>query len=404
MDEEEGQEEGRSLVVTRSEVVVSAFPHHHRDTNSADAGVIEELIRRRAGYRVRGAWDDADRVKRRLWERYHVEVMDRDDPMATTWIPRRRPKRVAWFAVASAEDDDDVALSSRDYDDGPMPLMINTVDTPYYRKRYQETRDYLERWQSGHGADPPMFRLQKCDLLNLQNHPSVGAKGILMQGWKTILLPWLLLNERALVTNNDESHFVLVAEDDIRFPDAVTPEFLRRVCAHAFAAHPSLQVLSLGHAWSTLQKKDRNGGDDDLTTEAAAASTTDAEDSRDLLNFLRRKPVGIHGTTLLALRFPKGVVALQQALETTTTTTTTKLQHWDQFLFHSTLHDLPLAVSDPPLAGWTEVETSLTKSGSGHRRRGGGRLGHVPTTVTAERAVQWLQRRVVTEPSRDEGS
>ena len=328
---------------------------------------IELLIQDRAHHRVRGEWEQADIIKLTLWEEYNIELMDQANVMATTWIPRRLPeipKIVEWSAVVLPPPTTDTRAFHE-----KIPFIINTVNTPYYRQRYKETLEYLEQWQSGAEAD--IFRLEQCDLLNLQTHASVGAKGILMQGWKTVLIPSLL--EQLHDSSKKDIEFALVAEDDIRFPEFATPAVLRNVCSHVFASNPNLLVLSLGHAWSTLQKEAS-----DLTAD------------RDLLSFLRRKPVGIHATTLLALRLPDGVLAVQKALDEAT-----KLQHLDQFLFHSTQHDLPLAISDPPLAGWMEVEQSLTKSGSGHRRLGGGRLGHLPTTGASPGVdIQWIQRRV----------
>ena len=67
--------------------------------------------------------------------------------------------------------------------------------------------------------------------------------------------------------------------------------------------------------------------------------------------------------------------------------------HLDQFLFHSTLHSLSIAVSDPPLVGWAEVTHTLTGTGSGNRRRGGGRFEQLPQVTSLE--VKWVRRNLI---------
>ena len=71
----------------------------------------------------------------------------------------------------------------------------------------------------------------------------------------------------------------------------------------------------------------------------------------------------------------------------------TNLGHFDLFLFHSCLHSLHVAVSDPPLVGWSEVEQTLTAAGSGNRRKGGGRLEQLPEVSTLH--VNWVRRNLV---------
>ena len=66
--------------------------------------------------------------------------------------------------------------------------------------------------------------------------------------------------------------------------------------------------------------------------------------------------------------------------------------HFDQFLFHSTLHSLGIAVSDPPLVGWAEVTHTLTGTGSGNRRGGGGRFEQLPQVTSLN--VNWVRRDV----------
>jgi hypothetical protein len=70
-----------------------------------------------------------------------------------------------------------------------------------------------------------------------------------------------------------------------------------------------------------------------------------------------------------------------------------KRGHFDQFLFHSTDHDLGIAFADPPLVGWSEVQETLTCVGSGYRRQDGGRLEYCPPEVNSD--VRWVGRKVV---------
>ena len=336
---------------------------------------IQELIRQRAAHRIRGEFASADRIKEHTEAKFGIELLDQTDPFATTWRHLPRIQVVEWSeleAMVSTIDSinrkDEPSSASRPCPVPTVPLIINTVDTPHYRKRYQQTRLYLEtEWQSK--PSQKCFTLLCCPLLDLQQHSAAGAKGILMKGWQSVLLPFLQ-------AQNYPGDFVLVAEDDIRFPAAVSPGWLYQQCANLFEAHPEIQILSLGHSWSRLAKSDNN--------ENSSNATSCSNANTSLLQFLQTKTTsGLHATTLLALRVPHGIVTLQDALQGA------KLQHLDQFLFHSTEHNLALALSDPPLAGWTEVEESLTKSGSGYRRQGGGRLGRLPPFSSR---VRWVQR------------
>jgi len=56
------------------------------------------------------------------------------------------------------------------------------------------------------------------------------------------------------------------------------------------------------------------------------------------------------------------------------------------------LHNLPIAVSDPPLVGWAEVSHTLTGTGSGNRKRGGGRFEQLPDT---SHDVKWVRRNLI---------
>jgi hypothetical protein len=70
-----------------------------------------------------------------------------------------------------------------------------------------------------------------------------------------------------------------------------------------------------------------------------------------------------------------------------------KRSHFDQFLFHSTQHEVEIALSDPPLAGWAEVEETLNSVGSGYRREGGGRLGYFPD-YNEFGGIRWIRRNI----------
>jgi hypothetical protein len=335
------------------------------ETTSKDE--IEHLIQKRCLHRLQKEWTLADTIKQNLELKHGVQLFDNEDPYGTIWKPIPLPKQVQWSELSVPPLLSTTLENTKKSFTCKVPFIVNTVNTPHYRERYQTTRSYLESEWQAMGREP-YFDLHVCHLLDLRQYSNnnVGPKGILMKGWRTVLLPWL-------ATTEYKCDFLLVGEDDLRFPPGVSPQFVYDQCANVFTVHNHIEVLSLGHSWSQLAKQDTS-----VATEESKSS---------LLSFLHEKTTGgLHATTLLAFRWPRGVRALQDAISGA------KLQHLDQFLFHSPDHNLALALSDPPLAGWVEVQESLTPSGSGHRRQGGGRLGRLPPFSSQ---VTWVQRSTI---------
>jgi hypothetical protein len=266
----------------------------------------------------------------------------------------------------------------------PVPLILLTVNTPNYRARYEETMQHLTLWQRNctciqdkSTQQCHAIRTDSCDMLNLEDHPTLGVKKIVYEGWRRVFLPKMLhdYHDQAPI------HFVMAAEDDIRIPNHIAPCTLMRICQDAFRSFPSIDILSLGHSWKAVQKVNKRTTKDDINS--------------NLLHYLQEtKGAGVHGATLFAVRFPRGIQRLQEALDRATAQGT----HLDQFLFYSPHHDLQIALCDPPLVGWAEVDTTLTKSSSGHRRKGGGRLGFLPkASLSPDEGLIWIQRVLLKE-------
>jgi hypothetical protein len=181
-----------------------------------------------------------------------------------------------------------------------------------------------------------------------------------------------------------------VAEDDIRFPCHTSAKLIHDECSAVFGANPDIDMLSLGHSWKDLCKGNN----------AAAANSL-------LLHQLEKckgPTPGVHGATLFAIRVPEGLERLSATLEHAHVAK--KHTHLDQYIFHSTHHDLHVALCDPPLVGWAEVDVTLTKSSSGHKKRGGGRRGVLPPAPPPVMAnedassgllLSWVKRRLSQE-------
>jgi len=140
-----------------------------------------------------------------------------------------------------------------------------------------------------------------------------------------------------------------------------------------FHANPDLHILSLGHSYTPAKpsRRQRQWAKKQQQSEFLNGSNSmSTQSSSPLLKHLYSGK-GLYGATLLALRHPEGTKSL---LEATEAMSIGKRGHFDQFLFHSTLHNLDIAFSDPPLGGWAEVSETLTSVGSGCRRNGGGWL------------------------------
>ena len=266
-----------------------------------------------------------------------------------------------------------------------IPLVLLTVDNPIYRVRCEHTIHHLDQWRrncscctQGEHNQCRAFEVHSCDMLNLEKHPAWGVKRIVFDGWRKVFLPKLIQDHSS---SEPPVRFVLAAEDDIRVPDHLSSCQLVRICEEAFQRFPTMDVLSMGHSWKAIQKKNKRTPKDEINS--------------NLLHYLQEtKGAGVHGATLFALRFPEGVKRLLEALNRTAAER--KQTHFDQFLFYSVFHDLKVALCDPPLVGWAEVDHTLTKTSSGYRRQGGGRWGFLPTgALGEERDLVWIERVLV---------
>ncbi|KAL7496614.1 hypothetical protein ACHAWT_009290 [Skeletonema menzelii] len=359
-----------------------------RDENEIER-IIEQLFHHRKAKEVK----EADQLKKKLLDQYSVQVFYRRNgsigwrficseakEKVNALSHRDKGKRVVWSLVST---DVDAPLSSSNgvQCDG-VPLIIVTVDTPTYRSRLAETLEHLAL-PPNDDEDTNRFQpIDIVDLLILEEHRSIGTNRILYEGWRQVLLP-KILNE------GSSKRMILVGEDDIRL--VASPSFIEKVCLEVFDSNPDLHVLSLGHAYAPSKPKRQS-----CAQQQESESLNDVNNDRNsevsvtpILEHLNRGK-GIHATTLLAIRYPEGVKSLLDTLEYVPLR---KRGHLDQFLFHSTLHSLSIAVSDPPLVGWAEVTHTLTGTGSGNRRRGGGRFEQLPQVTSLE--VKWVRRNLL---------
>eukprot|EP00584_Thalassiosira_punctigera_P004968 CAMPEP_0172530386 /NCGR_PEP_ID=MMETSP1067-20121228/4134_1 /TAXON_ID=265564 ORGANISM="Thalassiosira punctigera, Strain Tpunct2005C2" /NCGR_SAMPLE_ID=MMETSP1067 /ASSEMBLY_ACC=CAM_ASM_000444 /LENGTH=375 /DNA_ID=CAMNT_0013314579 /DNA_START=145 /DNA_END=1272 /DNA_ORIENTATION=- len=364
----------------------SESPGNHDEIDS----IVQELRLLRQDRRVK----EADRLKRVLLQRHSVQVFYRRDGTVGWSVVDEEAKptkeSVAWSMV-------DVGRGEHRADESPpscedVPLVIATVDAPHYRSRLSETVDFLSRTSFEDGTR--FAPVDAVDLLNLSDHPSSGANRILYEGWRQILLAALSRQELA----HEDQSIVFVAEDDLRLCD-VSPGRMRDACAAAFEADLDLHVLSLGHAYhpakpSRRQRRraKRDNGNNSLSENGTDTDATQVPSSPLLKHVNSGK--GLHATTLLALRHPEGTKSLLEAMEAVPFG---KRCHLDQFLYHSKLHNVGIALSDPPLVGWAEVSETLTSVGSGCRKNGGGRLGQLPQVTVGGDGIQWVRRRLPAE-------
>lgn len=365
---------------------------------------MEALLKHRAEYQRLAQWDAADEIKRKLWKAYKVKIIDYADDTPSSWVPiqtkpKKAPRSVVWSKVVLertlGKEDDSLGIAGKNRQNTrAIKLVVCTVDSPTYRDRCQDTISHLD--ESGMCAcscsDPSAhccclnLEPEPCFLLDATKHPLLGIKKIVFEGWRTILLPKLLAqySEGRL-----DDAFVLVAEDDIRFPLHTSVKLIHDECSAVFAANPDIDILSLGHSWKDLCKGN------------AAA---------DLLHQLQKckgPAPGVHGATLFAIRLPEGVERLSATLERAHSAK--KHTHLDQYIFHSSHHDLHVALCDPPLVGWAEVDVTLTKSPSGHKKQGGGRRGVLPPPPVANVApsgfrIPWVKRRLSQETTAEADS
>jgi hypothetical protein len=221
------------------------------------AAEINSLLLQRAEHRQHQQWQQADCIKRKLWRPpYKVEIIDyADQPSA--WRPRNDDDDVV--RELSIEWSEMIGNPTSSIDSlGPpksaiqFPLIIATVDNPEYRKRYQDTLEALKKWQT---CSCPRSDKTKCQCLSFvpisckmldknKEAVSIPVKKIVFEGWRRRLLPFL-----SGLKIDSTIDFLLVAEDDVRFPDHSTPIHVYRACKAAFVANPEILVLSLGHAW-----------------------------------------------------------------------------------------------------------------------------------------------------------
>jgi hypothetical protein len=335
---------------------------------------------------------EAHAIACQLWEApFCVKLFDSNDDastqMKTEWKPRifKQPEPVRiviWeeltpLPLEPPTPEAPIAATAAETPTMQVPFLIGTVNNPHYSDRYKDTLQHLQDWQ----GQTNEFEVEPCYLLDLQEHPTIRVKTILYEGWRQHLMPRLLqLVAEELHTNvqlQQPPLFVLVGEDDIRMPSHLTPSGLYEICRDAFHNYPDLDLLSLGHSWKALSVKNRSQQQQQQQQQPAANKNK----NQSLLSVLQAAAVkggpaqGVHASTLVAIRLT-GIYHLRDALEAAAAKK--KQTHLDQFLFYSNYHHLKLALCDPPLVGWAEVDVTLTKSASGHRRRGGGRWSYLP--------------------------
>jgi hypothetical protein len=365
---------------------------------------IEALLKHRAEYQRLEQWDAAEEIKRKLWKAYKVKIIDYADNTPSSWVPiQTKPKKasrsVAWSKVPvvlertlGKGDTSSLGTAGKNHQHTrTIKLVVCTVDSPTYRDRFKDTISHLD--ESGicncSCSDQIACRCltlepEPCFMLDATKHPLLGIKKIVFEGWRTILLPKLISQYRE---GRLDDGFVLVAEDDIRFPPHTFSKLIQDECSAIFAANPDIDILSLGHSWKDFCK---------------------GNTAADLLHQLQKckgPAPGVHGATLFAIRVPKGVERLSATLERAHSAK--KHTHLDQYIFHSNHHDLHVALCDPPLVGWAEVDVTLTKSPSGHTKRGGGRRGVLPPPPVANDAssvflISWVKRRLSQETAPSE--
>jgi hypothetical protein len=354
---------------------------------------VQETIRRISQLKQEKRWKEADRLKTILLQQHSIQIFCRKDG-TIGWADVKQHDKpptetIAWSLVDKIDESCSAIPNSND-----VPLIMATVNLPHYRSRLAKTLDSLNSPQK---ADGTRFHPIQCiDMLRLVDCPSLGVNRIVFEGWRQILLPTIMDNfDRA--PESDQESIVFVAEDDVRLSSHSAGR-IREICTKVFQTHPTLQILSLGHRHapkkpSRRQRRRAKRVQSDPCQRNAVEMNCDPREATicksSLLNHLNSGG-GIHGATLLAIRYPTGVTALLNTMEKIAIR---KRSHFDQFLFHSTQHNIEIALSDPPLAGWAEVEETLTSVGSGYRREGGGRLGYYPD-YELDGGIYWIGRSI----------
>ena len=378
---------------------------------------IDQLITERSDHRSNERWKEADQIKMLLLrEPYFVEIFDRNDGV-TLWrkvdeMTGSVVKRVVWSGIARRMSDSTlggttwISHSERMKCGVAIPLVIATVDVPHYRARLQDTLEHLSNVAGQGGYFSP---IKAVDMLDLRKHPSLGAKRIIYEGWRQVMLPYLLESFQSSITPESgfcsDDGYILVAEDDIRLSEGTSPDRIRDVCRRVFDADPDIHVLSLGHAWSPAkpsrrqrrrQRRQYFNIDTAESTNGKARRKSQEQCPPTLLQHLQRGG-GVHATTLLAIRTPDGIQSLLGAMNGVAQEG--KKTHFDQFLFNSTLHNVGVTMSDPPVVGWAEVSETLTSAKPG-QRNGGGRLEYLPPSQGSPEDdnvdIRWVRRELRT--------
>ena len=325
-----------------------------------------------------------------LLQKHFVQIFCRNDG-TIGWAPiceleKSPTKMIKWSSVEGVEDPTRTATCSND-----IPLIIATVNSPHYRSRLVRTLDSL----SSPCQDGTKFHPICIDMLKLDECPSIGVNRIVFEGWRQILLPAILdRRKQTESTNNNElDSIIFIAEDDVRLSNS--PGRIRDVCIKVFDSNPDLQILSLGHRHarkkpSRRQRRRAKREQSHSHSDNVEARYQSGCNQSSLLNHLNGGGK-IHGSTFLAIRYPSGITSLLDAMEAVPCG---KRSHFDQFLFHSTMHEIGIAFSAPSLAGWAETDETLTSVSNGFRRVGGGRLEFRPDAAEGYIKFKWVQRRI----------
>jgi hypothetical protein len=353
--------------------------------------LVQERIEQISHLKHEKKYKEADRLKISLLKEHSIQLFCRNDG-SIGWAEideQKQPPAISWSLIPTI---DEGPVSS--YSD--IPLIIATVNLPHYRNRLRKTLDCL----TASRQDGKTFHPVECiDMLRLDENASIGVNRIVFEGWMQVLLPSLLsrckTTTAAAVSASAAASIVFVAEDDVRL-FSNSPGNICHECEKIFQAKPEVHILSLGHRYAPKKpsRRQRRRAKRQSSIDSNVGITTcssEPTDSGSPLLVHLQDGGKIHGSTLLAIRFPDGVRALDTAMAKIQFA---KRSHFDQFLFHSTDHDLGIAFAEPPLAGWAEVDDTLTSVGSGCRRQHGGRLEYHPREVSG--GVRWVQRNVVT--------
>lgn len=359
--------------------------HTQRIIDEKKQVFIQEAIEKISQLKCEKKYKEADHLKTILRQKHSIQIFCRNDG-SFGWVEIDdsnvvSPTNKLKWSLLERSHNLYACSSSAD-----IPLVVATVNLTHYRLRLKNTLEYLScPFQDGSRFHP----IECIDMLRLDKNPSLGVNRIVFEGWRQILLP--AIQEFNSSGCNMQESIAYIAEDDVRFFSNCARQ-IHDECSKIFA-DTDLHILSLGHRHApkkpSRRQRRRSKRGQCSTKTSSSSSSSPMEPNSSLFEHLQGGGK-VHGSTMLAIRCPHGVNALMDAMD--------KIQfgkrsHFDQFLFHSTDHDLAIAFSDPPLAGWTEVEETLTSVGNGCRRHGGGRMAQCPDKISG--VVQWVRREVV---------